>query len=126
MAQVIAGDDKGKTGEIIRVLPKTGQVVVENVNIKTRHLRPKVTSKDDAAPKDGREQREYPIHHSNVQHFSKEVMVRSRIGHKEIGEGDQVRKVRYLIKTGEILDKGNDLQASSSVQGTQADPQGGI
>jgi large subunit ribosomal protein L24 len=43
---------------------------------------------------------EYPFHHSNVQHFSKEKNVRSRVGHKM--EGD--KKVRYLIKTGEVLD----------------------
>jgi len=44
---------------------------------------------------------EYPFHHSNVQHFSKEKNVRSRIGHKIVEGG---KKVRYLIKTGEILD----------------------
>ena len=44
---------------------------------------------------------EYPFHHSNVQHFSKEKNVRSRIGKKFLENG---KKVRYLMKTGEILD----------------------
>jgi large subunit ribosomal protein L24 len=45
-------------------------------------------------------EQEYPLHHSNVQHFSKDKNVRSRVGHKVV-EG---KKVRYLIKTGELLD----------------------
>mmetsp|Transcript_32721 Transcript_32721/g.83014 ORF Transcript_32721/g.83014 Transcript_32721/m.83014 type:complete len:162 (-) Transcript_32721:518-1003(-) len=94
--QVIAGKDKGKTGTITRVLPKTGLVVVEGVNIKTKHIAPKQENEQGKIEKS-----EYPLHHSNVQHFSKEKQVRSRIGHKMVDDG---RKVRYLIKTGELLD----------------------
>lgn len=92
--QVIAGKDKGKTGTITRVLPKTGLVVVENVNIKTKHI-PKQAENEQGKI----EKKEYPLHHSNVQHFSKEKQVRSRVAHKVV-DG---QKVRYLIKTGEIL-----------------------
>lgn len=45
--------------------------------------------------------KEYPIHHSNVQLYSKEKQVSSRVGHKMNEAG---KKVRYLLKTGEIVD----------------------
>ncbi len=45
------------------------------------------------------EQKEYPIHSSNVMLYSTTQNVRSRVGHKEV-DG---KKVRYLVKTGEVL-----------------------
>ncbi len=45
--------------------------------------------------------KEFPVHHSNVMHYSKEKEVRSRVGHKV---NDAGKKVRYLVKTGEIID----------------------
>jgi large subunit ribosomal protein L24 len=93
---VIAGKDKGKTGIIIKVLPKLGTVIVEGVNIKTKHIAPRGENEQGQIKK-----QEYPLHHSNVQHFSKEKQVVSRVGHRTLEDG---RKVRYLIKTGENLD----------------------
>ena len=94
--QVIAGSDKGKTGTITKVIPKTGLVIVEGVNIKTKHI----AARGEQEPGQIKKQ-EYPFHHSNVQHFSKEKNVRSRVGHKVLEDG---KKVRYLVKTGEIID----------------------
>ncbi|KAF5842262.1 plastid ribosomal protein L24 [Dunaliella salina] len=94
--QVIAGSDKGVTGTITEVLPKIGLIKIEGVNIKTKHFGPPNQDEQGSIKKI-----EYPFHHSNVQHFSKEKNVRSRIGHKFLENG---KKVRYLIKTGEILD----------------------
>lgn len=91
--KVIAGADKGKVGKITKVNRKTGQVVMEGVNVRTRHVKP-------AGEEEGQiVKAEFPIHHSNVQHFSEAQGVVSRIGHKM--EGD--KKVRYLKKTGEVL-----------------------
>lgn len=94
--QVIAGSDKGKTGVVTRVIPKTGMVMVEGVNIKTKHVGPRAENETGQIKK-----LEFPLHHSNVQHFSKEKQVRSRVAHKITEDG---RKVRILVKTGEIID----------------------
>ena len=37
--KIIAGDDRGKTGKVLKVFPKTGSLLVEGINLKTRHLR---------------------------------------------------------------------------------------
>ena len=91
--KVIAGADKGKVGKITKVNRKTGQVVMEGVNVRTRHVKPMGEEEGQIV------KAEFPIHHSNVQHYSEAQGVVSRIGHKM--EGD--KKVRYLKKTGEVL-----------------------
>lgn len=92
--QCIAGTDKGKIGVVQKVLPKSGQVVVEGVNVKTKTVQPKTQGEAGMIVST-----ESPIHHSNVMAFSKEQNVRSRIGHKVV-DG---KKVRFLKKTGEVL-----------------------
>ncbi len=64
---VISGKDRGKTGRVIRVEPKKGRVYVENLNILTRHERPR-TVKDAQKGGDvgGIIKKEGPIHISNV------------------------------------------------------------
>ena len=61
LVRVIAGNDKGKTGEIKQALPRAGRVVVEGVNLRWRHKKP-----TQQTPKGERVQREMPIHASNV------------------------------------------------------------
>ncbi len=58
---VIAGNDKGKVGEVQRVQREAGRVVVAGVNLRWKHRR--ATQKN---PKGERVQEEFPIHHSNV------------------------------------------------------------
>ena len=58
---VIAGNDKGKAGKVLRVLPQKGRVIVEGVNIRKRHMRP-----TQANPQGSIIEREFPIHASNV------------------------------------------------------------
>ncbi|GAB4823203.1 hypothetical protein N2152v2_010249 [Parachlorella kessleri] len=94
--QVIAGSDKGVVGKITKVNTKTGTVLVEGVNIKTKHVKPTQEGEAGQIVK-----KEFPVHHSNVQLYSTEKQVRSRIGYKVLDDG---RKVRYLKKTGEIVD----------------------
>lgn len=96
LVQVIAGGDKGKIGKVTKVNTKTGQVVVEGVNIKTKHVKPTNEEEGGQIVKS-----EFPVHSSNVQHYSEASAVRSRVGHK-MQEGV---KIRYLVKTGEVLDK---------------------
>ena len=62
--QVIAGSDKGKTGEIIQILRKEDRVIVEGVNMVTKHIKP-----SQADPEGGIVTREAPIHVSNVAYY---------------------------------------------------------
>lgn len=95
--QVISGKDKGKVGEIIRAIPEESQVVVQGVNIRTKHVKPQ---------QEGESGRiitfEAPIHSSNVMHYSSKQNVASRVCYTFNEAG---KKVRMLKKTGEILDK---------------------
>lgn len=94
--QVIAGKDKGKVGEIIKAIPKLSKVVVKDVNIRTKHVKPQ---------QEGESGRivtfEAPIHSSNVMLYSTKENVASRVCYTYTEEG---RKVRKLKKTGEIID----------------------
>lgn len=94
--QVIAGRDKGKVGQVVRVIPKTSQVLVEGVNIRTRHVKPKQDGESGQILT-----QEFPIHSSNVMLYSEKQKVASRYCFTFTEEG---RKVRMLKKTGEIID----------------------
>jgi large subunit ribosomal protein L24 len=59
--KVIAGDDRGKVGEVLKVIPKEAKVIVKGVNIVK-----KAVKKSEANPKGGFEYIEKPIHISNV------------------------------------------------------------
>ncbi|GMJ05155.1 SUPPRESSOR OF VARIEGATION 8, plastid ribosomal protein L24 [Hibiscus trionum] len=94
--KVISGRDKGKIGEISKIFKHNSTIVVKDINLKTKHMK----SKEEGQP--GQIIKiEAPIHSSNVMLYSKEKEVISRVGHKMLDDG---KKVRYLIKTGEIID----------------------
>lgn len=61
MVLIIAGDDKGKTGKVLKVLPKESKVIVEGCNIVKKAIKP-----SDNNPKGGFISKEKPIHISNV------------------------------------------------------------
>jgi large subunit ribosomal protein L24 len=94
--QVITGRDKGKVGEIIKTLPRLSKVVVRDVNVRTKHVKPQ---------QEGESGRiitfEAPIHSSNVMLYSEKEKVASRVSYTFTEDG---RKVRMLKKTGEIID----------------------
>lgn len=94
--QVITGKDKGKVGEIIKVLPKYSKVVVKDVNLKTKHVKPQGEGESGKITTF-----EAPIHSSNVMLYSTKENVASRICYTFTEDG---RKVRKLKKTGEIVD----------------------
>jgi len=94
--KVIAGDDKGKIGEVTQVLKHNSKVLVKEINLQTKHMK----SKEEGEP--GQILKiEAPIHSSNVMLYSKEQKVASRVGHKVLDNG---QRVRFLIKTGEVID----------------------
>lgn len=93
---VRVGKDRGKTGKVLRLLPKKDRIVVERVNIVKKHMRPSQTQAG------GIVERESPIHISNVLLFCPKCGrgVRTRIRSLEDGG-----KVRLCVKCGEALDK---------------------
>ena len=93
---VISGSWKNKQGTVLQVLPKTGRVVVEGVNIVSRHTRPSQTNQDGGIIK-----KEAPIAACKVMIVDPKTNQPTRIGYKV--EGD--KKVRYAKKSGTILDK---------------------
>lgn len=94
--QVITGSDKGKVGEVLAVNPKQSQVIVEGVNIRTKHVKPRQEGESGQIVTS-----EGPIHSSNVMLYSEKEKVASRVCYTFTEEG---RKVRMLKKTGEVID----------------------
>ena len=93
---VITGRDKGKEGEIIKVMPKESRVIVQGVNVAKRHTRPSA-----ANPSGGIVDKELPIHVSNVAHIDPKSGKPTRVGFKVLEGG---RKVRVARRSGETID----------------------
>eukprot|EP01023_Acetabularia_acetabulum_P048966 TRINITY_DN519_c0_g1_i4.p2 TRINITY_DN519_c0_g1~~TRINITY_DN519_c0_g1_i4.p2 ORF type:complete len:256 (+),score=29.61 TRINITY_DN519_c0_g1_i4:3-770(+) len=91
---VIAGKDKGKVSTVEKVNKREGLVILKDLKKTTRYLKPQAEGE-----KAQMYLAEAYMHSSNVMHWSTTEQVRSRLGHK-IVDG---KKVRYLIKTGEIV-----------------------
>ena len=92
---VIAGRDKGKTGEVLKVLAKDERVVVRGVNMVSKHER------QSAKTQGGIKEIEAPIHVSNVAHADPKTGKPTRVGYKFLGDG---RKVRVAKRSGEVID----------------------
>ncbi len=92
---VIAGADKGKKGEVVRVDGE--KVVVQNINIIKRHTKPN----PQAGQAGGIIEREAPIHISNVMLLNTGSGKGERVGFKVLEDG---RKVRVFRSSGEALD----------------------
>ena len=72
---VISGNDKGKTGKILKVFPKVSKVIIEGINIRKRHTKPNQTN-----PQGGILEKEMPIHVSNVMLIDPKTNEGTRIG----------------------------------------------
>ena len=93
---VITGRDKGKSGEVLRVLREEDRVLVQGVNMMKRHTRPA------AGQPGGIIEKEAAIHISNVAHLDPKSNEPTRVGYKILEDG---RKVRFAKRSGEVLDK---------------------
>ena len=91
--KVIAGKDNNKEGKVLSVDVKNGKVIVEGVNMITKHSKP-----TQANPNGGIVQKEAPIDLSNVMYVHKGKA--TRVGFKVEGE----KKVRIAKSTGEVID----------------------
>lgn len=92
---VLAGKDKGKSGKIISAFPQQNRVVVENVNIHTKHKKAR-----NAQEKSGIEKFEAPIDASNIQIICPACGKATRVAHKIEGDNKQ----RVCKKCGASLD----------------------
>ena len=93
---VLAGKDKGKTGEVTRVDPKASKVVVSGVNVAVRHRKP-----SQANPQGGLDRFEAPLHISNVAFADPKSGKATRV---RIEAGKDGKKVRVAVKSGEKID----------------------
>ena len=91
---VIAGKDKGKKGEVIKALPKQDRVVVEGVNVQTKHQKQTRTAAAEIKHQEG------PIHVSNVMLYDEKAKCGTRIGMKLDGD----KKVRVAKKSDRVID----------------------
>jgi large subunit ribosomal protein L24 len=94
--KVIAGKDKGKTGSVLLVLPKTEQIVIEGINQVKKH------QKSQRARSQGQIiEKSMPIHVSNVSLLEGDKAVRA--GYIFEGEGEKRKKVRVARPSGKKL-----------------------
>lgn len=94
IVKVIAGKDRGKTGKVLRTIPKDNKVVVENINVVTKHKKPQGPQNPGGINKV-----EAPIDASNVMYFDKASGKASRIGYKF----EDGKKVRFVKSTGNTI-----------------------
>lgn len=96
---VIAGNDKGKRGKVLKVFPTEDRVIVEGVRFIKRHTKP-----NQKVPQGGIVEREGKIHASNVMVIDPKSGEKTRIGHKMVdGDGGKQRRVRVAKASGETL-----------------------
>ncbi|MCW5749010.1 MAG: 50S ribosomal protein L24 [Alphaproteobacteria bacterium] len=98
---VVTGRDKGKQGEVVRVLPEENRVVIAGVNMRQRHKKARAAGEQSQIVSF-----EAPIHASNVAHIdpaSEPGKPRpTRVGFKFLDDG---RKVRVARRSGELIDR---------------------
>ena len=94
--QVINGKEKGKTGEVLKTLPNQNRIVVQGVNLRTKHVKPTQEGESGRIVTE-----EASLHASNVMFYSTKKKVASRI---EIVIDKDGSKKRRLKKTGELID----------------------
>lgn len=93
---VQTGRDRGRSGEVLKVMPKESRVVVQGVNVVKRHQRPSMRSQG------GITEKEAPIHVSNVAVADPKDGKATRVGFTHLDDG---RKVRVSQRTGETIDR---------------------
>jgi large subunit ribosomal protein L24 len=92
---VLAGKDKGKSGEVLRVMPKEERAVVQGVNMARRHQRQTPSQEGGIISK------EMPIHVSNLSLRDPKDGKPTRVGYKLLQDG---KKVRFAKRSGEVID----------------------
>ena len=92
---VTTGKDRGKQGEVVRMIPTENRAVVRGVNLAKRH------TKQTAAQEGGIVSKEMPIHVSNLALRDPKDGKPTRVGYKTLADG---KKVRVAKRSGEVID----------------------
>ena len=92
---VNAGDDKGTTGRVLKVLVSENRAIVEGVNMVSKHTKPNAKS-----PQGGIVKKEASVHLSNINVLDPKSKKATRVGRREDGSG---KLVRYSKKSGEEI-----------------------
>src|SRR5262245_10346999 len=95
---VLAGRDKGRTGEVIEVRPQSDRALVRGVNVVKRHQKPSAQGEGGIISK------EASLHLSNLALADPKDGKPTRIGFKFVGKGEQRRKVRFAKRSGVEID----------------------
>lgn len=98
---VLAGKDKGRQGKVIQTLPQENAVIVDGINMVTRHQRPRRTSRATPATQTGRIQKPAPLSIAKVMLVCPRCDKPTRVGRTVGGEG---RRVRVCKRCGELID----------------------
>ncbi len=94
---VTVGKDRGKRGTVLRVIPESDRVVVENINVVKRHTKPN----PQRGIAGGIVEKEMPVHVSNVMLYNPQTKKGDRVGFRTLEDG---RKVRVFKSTNEVVD----------------------
>ena len=94
--QVLTGKDKGRQGEVIRVMPDAGRALVQGVNLVKKHEKPQGMGRPG-----GIQEKEAGIHLSNLALIDPKSGKATRVGFKVLEDG---KKVRVAKASGEVLD----------------------
>ena len=97
---VISGNDKGKTGKVLKVFPKVSRIIVEGINLRKRHTKPSQKS-----PQGGILEKESPIHVSNVMLIDSKTNEPTRLGAQIILDEKTGKKKRARVSrvSGEMV-----------------------
>ncbi|OGF99740.1 MAG: 50S ribosomal protein L24 [Candidatus Glassbacteria bacterium RIFCSPLOWO2_12_FULL_58_11] len=95
---IISGNNRGKTGEVLKVIPGKNRVLVKGLNMVKRHTRP--TQKN---PQGGILEKEAPIHLSNVMLYDSKAGRGTRIRSRKL-EDEKSSKVRISVQSGEVIE----------------------
>jgi large subunit ribosomal protein L24 len=95
--EVISGEEKGKRGEVMRVLPKEGRAIVQGLRLVSRHQKPRGVGQPG-----GIVEQEAPLHLSKLALIDPKTDRPTRVGFRLAEDGN---KVRFAKKSGERIDR---------------------
>jgi large subunit ribosomal protein L24 len=90
--KVISGKDKGKIGEVIRIVKSTNQVLVKEMNVKKKHTKPRQEGDVGKII-----QFEAPINMSNVMLYNQEKGIASKVKYEMTSDGKKIRVLKKLV-----------------------------
>ena len=111
LVEVVSGNDRGKRGKVLKLVPKKERVLIQGINLRWKHMR-----KSQQSPQGGRVRKEVPIHISNIMLVDEAADKRTRVGSKFV-DG---KKIRVAIGSGNKLASGTSIQPKKAAKATES------